>query len=277
MVLADPSQFDTAIVNMAVNARDAMDGEGSLTIAVRTIDKLPPVRNHPHVVGNFVAISIIDTGAGISAADIEHIFEPFFTTKGVGHGTGLGLSQVFGFAKQSSGEITVESEPRKGTTFTLYLPLTMEQESQVVGRSGEISEMTAGCILVVEDNSEVGKFATQALAELGHDSRLAIDADAALAELERGADRFDIVFTDVVMPGRSGIELAAEIGRLYPKLPVVLTSGYSHVLAQEGTKGYELLRKPYSIAELAQALNQASERKRGVDLFTIDHPPIIST
>ena len=262
MVLADPSQFDTAIVNMAVNARDAMDGEGSLTIAVRTIDKLPSVRNHPQVLGNYVAISIIDTGAGISAADIEHIFEPFFTTKGVGHGTGLGLSQVFGFAKQSSGEISVDSEPRKGTTFTLYLPLTTEQESQVVGQSGEISEMTAGCILVVEDNSEVGEFATQALAELGHDSHLAIDADAALAELERGADRFDIVFTDVVMPGRSGIELAAEIGRLYPNLSVVLTSGYSHVLAQEGTKSYELLRKPYSIAELSKALNRASERKR---------------
>ena len=121
--------------------------------------------------------------------------------------------------------------------------------------------MTTRCILVVEDNLEVGEFATQALAELGHETRLAINADAALAELAIDAERFDLVFTDVVMPGRSGIELAGEIARLYPGLPVILTSGYSHVLAQEGASGLELLRKPYSIDELAGILHRVSRRR----------------
>jgi PAS domain S-box-containing protein len=258
-VLADPSQFDTAIVNMAVNARDAMNGEGTLTIAVDIVDTRPAVRQHPPVRGDHVAVSITDSGHGISAADIEHIFEPFFTTKGVGHGTGLGLSQVFGFAKQSSGEVIVDSEPGQGTTFTLYLPATAEQTDQGDERRAVPRTMAPGCILVVEDNKEVGAFATQALAELGHGTYLAVDADAALAELDRVPGRFDLVFTDVVMPGRSGIELAADIARLHPGLPVVLTSGYSHVLAQEGTNGFELLRKPYSIDELARVLDRAAQ------------------
>jgi signal transduction histidine kinase len=119
---ADPSQFDTALVNMAVNARDAMEGEGTLTITVHPVSTIPPIRSHPAVSGDFVAVCIEDTGAGIAPDRIEHIFEPFFTTKGVGQGTGLGLSQVFGFAKQSGGEIRVQSTVGQGTMFVLYLP-----------------------------------------------------------------------------------------------------------------------------------------------------------
>ncbi len=257
-VNADPSQFDTAIVNMAVNARDAMDGEGHLTIAVSPADHMPAVRNHPRVDGAMVRVAIRDTGSGIPADRIEQIFEPFFTTKAVGHGTGLGLSQVFGFAKQSNGGVIVESEVGVGTTFTLYLP-RVAADSGVQRGSTETDARRlppGSCVLVVEDNAEVGRFATQALTELGYESVWASNADAAMTQIGGAGHRFAVVFTDVVMPGRSGIELAAAIRERWPGMPVVLTSGYSHVLAQQGTGGHVLLQKPYSIEQLARALGQ---------------------
>ena len=256
---ADVSQFDTAIVNMAVNARDAMDRKGMLAIAVRPADAIPAMRNHPRVAGDFVAVSISDTGAGIADDKIEHIFEPFFTTKEVGEGTGLGLSQVFGFAKQSGGEILVESVFGAGTVFTLFLPrAAARREERRVPDRDRIAPDRGACILVVEDNQDVGAFATSALAELGHATVLAGNAEQALARLAEDATAFDAVFSDVVMPGISGIELAQEINRRHPDLPVLLTSGYSNVLAQEGTHGFDLLHKPYSMAELSAALRRVT-------------------
>ncbi|MBB2960943.1 ATP-binding protein [Methylobacterium sp. R2-1] len=262
-VNADPNQFDTALVNMAVNARDAMEGAGQVTIRVEAVEQMPPVRTHPAVRGPFVAVSISDTGSGIPKDSLERIFEPFFTTKGVGQGTGLGLSQVFGFAKQSHGEVVVASEVGHGTTFTLYLP-RVGGEVQMPDR-GEAEPPSSGsgtCVLVVEDNVEVGTFATQTLAELGFATAWAANAQEALAELTTGAGRFDVVFTDVMMPGMNGVDLAREIQRLYPDLPVVLTSGYSHVLAEKGTDGFDLLDKPYSVDQLARTLRNAINRLR---------------
>ena len=257
---ADPSQFDTALVNMAVNARDAMSGEGRLTIEVRPASAIPTVRGHPPVDGPFVAVSLSDTGSGMPPETIERIFEPFFTTKAVGHGTGLGLSQVFGFAKQSGGEVDVSSEVGRGTTFTLYLPRVAPPASanQIVDPLDVLVDGQGACVLVVEDNEDVGAFATQALAELGYETVLAVDAEAALIELERDAGRFDVVFSDVVMPGMNGVELGQEIRRRHQALPVLLTSGYSHVLAQNGTHGFELLHKPYSIEQLSRVLRKAA-------------------
>ena len=170
-ISADPSQFDTSIVNMAVNARDAMNGEGSLTIRVEAVDQVPAVRGHPVVAAPHVAVSITDTGGGIAPDRIEHVFEPFFTTKEAGHGTGLGLSQVFGFAKQSRGEIAVRSEVGRGTTFTLYLPIVLPLQSEEMITALPHAVLREGaCVLVVEDNREVGQFATQALFELGYSS-----------------------------------------------------------------------------------------------------------
>ncbi len=259
----DPSQFDTALVNMAVNARDAMDGDGRLTIRVRAVQGMPAVRLHSAVKGDFVAVDVSDTGSGIAADRMERIFEPFFTTKGVGQGTGLGLSQVFGFAKQSGGEITVQSEVGQGTTFTLYLPRWPHRPRRppLPSRHHWLTA-TATCVLVVEDNAAVGTFAVQTLSDLGYVPVLANNAEEALAELELDAERFDVVFSDVVMPGMSGIELGQEIRRRYHDLPVLLASGYSHVLAQNGTYGFELLHKPYSVEQLSRLLRKVATWKR---------------
>ncbi|RZK79316.1 MAG: response regulator, partial [Methylobacterium sp.] len=213
----DPSQLDTALVNMAVNARDAMDGAGRIDIAVRAASVIPAVRSHPAVHGRFVAIAMTDTGSGIEPDKLERIFEPFFTTKGVGEGTGLGLSQVFGFAKQSGGDITVESEVGRGTVFTLYLPQVDQAAPAEVDAAGEgLADGHGTCVLVVEDNAEVGTFTTQSLAELGYSTVWAADAQEALAELAADATRFDIVFSDVMMPGMNGIELGKAIRESHP-------------------------------------------------------------
>ncbi|RZM28542.1 MAG: PAS domain-containing sensor histidine kinase, partial [Sphingomonas sp.] len=253
-ILADRSQFDTSIVNMAINARDAMAGEGKLTIGVGLVSGIPAIRGHAPVVGDFVAVTVTDTGAGIAPEDLYRIFEPFYTTKGVGAGTGLGLSQVIGFAKQSGGDIRVDSQLGAGATFTLYLPRASELAAET-GPDRLPRGSTQGdglCVLVVEDNEQVGQFATDALQQLGYQSVLASDGNAALDELETDSARFDVVFSDVVMPGMSGMDLAARIRERHPGLPVVLTSGYSHVLAQNGTHGFELLHKPYSIEQLSR-------------------------
>ena len=260
---ADPSQFDTALVNMAVNARDAMDGEGQLTIGVQPVPQMPAVRNHAAVPGAFVAVSITDTGTGIPEVQLEQIFEPFFTTKGVGQGTGLGLSQVFGFAKQSGGEVTVTSRLGKGTTFTLYLPrVSGKSQTADVSEPEPLMDGHGTCVLIVEDNQDVGTFATQTLAELGYVTVWAANAEEALAELAKDAERFDVVFSDVVMPGMNGIDLAHEIRRQHHDLPVLLASGYSHVLAQNGTYGFELLHKPYSVEQLSRLLRKVATWQR---------------
>jgi PAS domain S-box-containing protein len=264
-VEADASQFETALVNMAVNARDAMDGEGTLTIRVEGLSAMPPIRRHGGSQGRFVALSLSDTGAGIPADKLTQIFEPFYTTKEVGKGTGLGLSQVFGFAKQSGGDVQVESEVGRGTTFTLYLPRTdaagaahgaAAQEGAAPAEHGRGRR-----VLVVEDNVEVGRFSTQLLQDLGYETTWAANADEAL-KLIAEVDGFDAVFSDVVMPGMSGIELGHEIRRRHPGLPVVLTSGYSHVLAEEGRHGFELLQKPYAAEDLSKVLRRVT-RHRG--------------
>ncbi|CCD96517.1 putative sensor histidine kinase with a Response regulator receiver domain [Bradyrhizobium sp. ORS 375] len=258
-VNTDAGQFETALINMAVNARDAMAGQGLLSVIVAPAPDLPtPVAPHDRPPLGYVAIAVQDTGVGIPQDQVGRIFEPFFTTKTIGQGTGLGLSQVFGFAKQSGGEIGVVSEVGKGATFTLYLPRVapaQDQRSETGGHAMPISGRGMS-VLVVEDNIDVGRSATEALAELGYLTTLVDNARDALEELIGGASRFDVVFTDVVMPGMTGLELAEEIRRLELNIPVVLASGYSHVLAQQGTHGFELLRKPYSIEELSRVLHK---------------------
>jgi CheY-like chemotaxis protein len=253
-------------VNMAVNARDAMEGEGTLTLRLDCGMPLPSIRGHAGAPGPFAAVSLSDTGAGISPDVLTRIFEPFFTTKEVGKGTGLGLSQVFGFAKQSGGDVAVASEPGRGTTFTLYLP---EAEMDFVGAEdgSEAAGLEPGGagqrVLVVEDNIEVGRFATQILQDLGYAMTWAANAEEALDRIGSDGGGFDVVFSDVVMPGMGGIELAKLLRLRLPDLPVVLASGYSHVLAEEGAHGFELLQKPYSADQVSAILRQVVRRRPG--------------
>jgi CheY-like chemotaxis protein len=233
-----------------------MDGEGTLSVSAHAVTEIAADPWHERVEGDHVAIAIGDTGRGIPPALMAQIFEPFFTTKEVGKGTGLGLSQVYGFAKQSGGDVRVASRIDEGTTFTLYLPrIAAPQRAEKAARRRRAeAPMKRSRILVVEDNADVGAFATQLLAELGHETKLAPNGREALDMIEADETGFDLVFSDVVMPGMTGIELARVLRERRPDLRVVLTSGYSHVLAQEGRHGFELLHKPYSVESLTRIL-----------------------
>ena len=257
-VEADPNQFETALLNLAVNARDAMPGGGDIIISIDHVAEVPAVRDHARRRGKFVAVSVTDTGTGIPESELRHIFEPFFTTKEVGKGTGLGLSQVYGFAKQSEGDIDVENVAGKGAMFTLYLPHAridelLRKQSQASRRVDDVPR-DRGRVLIVEDNRSVGEFALESLSELGYAATLVGNADAALATLEKEADSYDIVFSDVVMPGMNGVELAKRIRDRWPSLGVVLTSGYSHILATDHDHGFTIIQKPYTIDRIDQAL-----------------------
>ncbi|MCJ2127582.1 hybrid sensor histidine kinase/response regulator [Methylobacterium sp. E-045] len=266
-IKVDQSQFETALVNIAVNARDAMNGEGTLTMRLRCSAPIPPIRGHAGGPGPFAVVELTDTGTGIAEEDLTRIFEPFFTTKEVGKGTGLGLSQVFGFAKQSGGDVDVHSVLGQGTTFSLYLPeveavLDAVADEEGIGPGPDGKGLK---VLVVEDNIEVGKFATQILEDLGYRTEWVANAEHALDRLGPDGDGFDAVFSDVVMPGMGGIALAEELRRHLPRMPVVLASGYSHVLAQNDDHGFELLHKPYSADQLSHVLRRityGSRRRR---------------
>ena len=264
LVNADAGQFETALFNMAVNARDAMQGRGRITFTVQAATSIPDMPAHPVGSHGFVTVAVTDIGSGIPESQLGRIFEPFFTTKQVGQGTGLGLSQVFGFAKQSGGEVTVESEVGRGSTFTLDLP-RVPAKVLPQRQAPDTAPALAGSgmsVLLVEDNIEVANFAADGLTELGYCVTLVDNASDALAELTSDADRFDVVFSDVVMPGMTGLDLAHAIRDRGIDVPIVLTSGYSHVLAQDGSFGFELLQKPYSIEALSRVLYTAARLRR---------------
>lgn len=256
-VCADSSQFETALINMALNARDAMNGQGTLVLRLERDQPLPCIRGHGGSGKPFVAISLTDTGSGIAQATFERIFEPFFTTKEVGKGTGLGLSQVFGFAKQSGGNVDVASVLGQGTVFTLYLPQVEPEltlDSTVQAPLELDPDAARRRILIVEDNLEVGRFANQILQDLGYQTVWATHAEEALEMIGPDARAFDGVFSDVVMPGMGGVALARELRRRRPDLPVILTSGYSEELANCGYDGFEFLAKPYSADQISRVL-----------------------
>ncbi len=262
--IADIAQFETALMNLAVNGRDAMDEEGRLTINVRKVGRIPALRAQASRSGEFVAISMTDTGTGIAPDKLEAIFEPFFTTKEVGKGTGLGLSQAFGFAKQSDGDIEVTSTPGQGATFTIYLPRAASPAGTAEAAIAGSKSAPTGRgyrVLVVEDNDEVGQFSMELLEDLGYAVKRVASADAALAILAEDEFVADLVFSDVIMPGMNGVELAGIIRARYPGLPVVLTSGYSNVLAENAHRGFELIQKPYSVKSLSRILRKAISEK----------------
>jgi CheY-like chemotaxis protein len=247
-VEADRVQLESALLNIAVNARDAMPKGGLLTIRTAII------RDDDQAA--MVAISVSDSGEGMDQDTLNRAFEPFFTTKSTGHGTGLGLSQVYGFATQSGGDVRIESTPGAGTVVTLLLPCSSSETSgQAEEQGARLDGRRTGRILVVEDSDEVGAFAEHLLVELGHEVVRVASGDAALpVALD---EPFDAVFTDVVMPGMSGLELAALLAEARPGLPVILTTGYSDEIARSGAGGRPVILKPYRPETLAAAIDQA--------------------
>lgn len=264
-IYADGSQFDTALINMVVNARDAMDGVGQLTIRVERVEAsaLAPVTSLAP--GAYVAITLTDTGSGIAADKLGLIFEPFYTTKGVGQGTGLGLSQVFGFVKQSGGEVAVHSELGSGSRFTLYLPSATHPEQAPMQHSRPVLADSGLRVLMVEDNPQIGTYTSAMLEQSGFKVVWAAAAEQALEVLRTDPEPFDVVFSDIAMPGMSGVELYANIQQAWPGMPVILTSGYSIAFAdlnREPSQRFELLQKPYRIEDLCARLYASARPTR---------------
>jgi PAS domain S-box-containing protein len=261
-IRVDPSEIENAVINLAINARDAMPRGGRLIIETENVDLAPDVSAaHGVVSGQYVRLSISDTGSGMPPEVVARAFEPFFTTKPPGRGTGLGLASVYGFVRQSGGNATIHSELGRGTTVHLYLPVVASQEPLVDrDQETETSPVVGETVLVVEDNPQVRKLSLSRLALLGYRAIEADDGPAALALLDAGTE-IDVIFSDVVMPGgMTGYELAQHARQRLPGVKVLLTSGYdAETASAQDTTASELkvLRKPYKQADLARALREA--------------------
>jgi CheY-like chemotaxis protein len=270
-VWVDRHQLENALLNLAVNARDAMEGRGTLTIATggRTLAD-QEVGECP--AGDYVTISVTDTGCGMSAEVADRVFEPFFTTKPVGKGTGLGLSQIFGFVRQSGGDIAIDTAPGKGTTVTLYLPrhvgeagspaadaptpVTADAPTQITVATDEPVPARSFDILVVEDDPRVLGATVGALQELGHRVTSCPDPLAAPTAVAM-MPRIDLIISDVLMPGQTGPEMIAELGEQLDGVAVLFVTGFAGEADADLFGGRAVLRKPFTMASLGRAVEEA--------------------
>jgi signal transduction histidine kinase/ActR/RegA family two-component response regulator len=266
-VRVDTNQLENAVLNLAVNARDAMDGEGELRIAIDNrplgeseVGELPA--------GDYVRIAVTDTGSGMPPEVLERVFEPFFTTKPVGKGTGLGLSQIFGFARQSGGDVTIDSAVGAGTTVSLYLPRSDEAVApgaeilpSFAAAAAEPAPAAGQPILVVEDDPRVSRATVGALEELGYRPIACSSGHDALDILARDG-AIELLITDVMMPEMTGTELVRRASALYPWMAVLFVTGYVGEAGDaEDLAGYDILRKPFTVSSLADAVRVALARK----------------
>jgi signal transduction histidine kinase/ActR/RegA family two-component response regulator len=256
-VECDVGELELALLNICVNARDAMPDGGLVRIDGRNVVLPDAGSAEIKLAGDFVALTLTDTGAGIAPAILKRVFEPFFTTKEVGKGTGLGLSQVQGFAEQCGGMATIKSELGRGTAVTLYLPRASAQAVVSAENGRAAPTRGTGTVLVVEDDDAVAQTAAQLLSLIGYASQRVEDARTALSIL-LGGQTFDLVFSDIVMPGgMNGLELAHRIRRHFPELPVLLASGYTQATAEVAREGFPIIAKPYRADTLAEAIRRA--------------------
>jgi len=268
-IWADRSMIDQIIMNIAVNAKDAMPRGGKLVIGTKNviIDDDYIKRNSQGYPGRFVCLTIEDTGVGIDSDTLQHIFEPFFSTKGPGRGTGLGLSVVYGIVQRHEGWIGVYSEKGRGTTFNIYFPAVPVKPEQEIEKLISLEEFKGNGegVLVVEDEKNVREFARRALERNGYRVYTALNAWKALDIFEREKHKLDIVFSDVVLPDKTGVELVEELCKRKPELKVVLTSGYTDHRSQWPAiqeRGYTFLQKPYTLNDLLHKINNELVSKR---------------
>jgi len=261
-IYVDPHQLENAIVNLAVNARDAMDGEGAMRISAQNVtlaaNEVGDIR-----AGEYVRIAVTDTGCGMTPEVMERAFEPFFTTKPVGKGTGLGLSQIFGFAHESGGEVGIQSQPGKGTTVSIYLPRSAAAETvrlhPAMQRSDADATVPGARILVVEDDPRVRASTIEALQDLDYDPVSSSSGAEAIALFESA--EFDLVISDVIMPEMTGPELIKHLKQTHDDFAVLFVTGYVGEGETNDLVGYELLRKPFTVGALANAVAQALSRR----------------
>src|SRR5450755_3272858 len=265
-IRVDPGEFELAILNLAVNAKDAMPGGGTLSLRAKAVT-LKGEASEEGLSGEFIAIRVADTGHGIPSDVLTRVFEPFFTTKEVGKGTGLGLSQVYGFAKQSGGLATISSAEGRGTAITIYLPRSHEEPHVAATPVPQAQPPadTAGTVLLVEDNADVAEVGAGYLRQLGYRVRSVAHAQAAIAALRLDAN-VDLVFSDILMPGgMNGLELAREIGEKFPGIPVLLATGYSASAQDAVRHGVVVLQKPYDLEGLRRNIREAIEGTKARD------------
>jgi nitrogen-specific signal transduction histidine kinase/CheY-like chemotaxis protein len=262
-VRADPGQLEQVLLNLALNARDAMPRGGRISIETFECELTPAYRRaKPGTViqpGQYVVLAVSDTGHGMDKETMSHIFEPFFTTKGVGKGTGLGLSTVYGIVKQSDGYVWTYSEPGQGTTFKIYLPLRSGTVSQARRDSVPGQAMTGETILVVEDDVGVRHMMTRALEDAGYRVLPAAGAAEAIEVVARMPEKISLLLTDIVMPGKNGRELAEQVEELSPGIPVLFTSGYTDgEIERRGLlrPGAAFIQKPLTPRALARAVQK---------------------
>jgi PAS domain S-box-containing protein len=256
-VQVDAGELEIALVNLVINARDAMPEGGAVTVAARNAsvgggESIP--------VGDYVIVTVTDTGVGIPPDVIASVFDPFFTTKPVGKGTGLGLSQVHGFAHQAGGTVKIASALNKGTTLSIYLPRSSVNAERGTVEPADDEPLQAGTVLLVEDNPEVASASAGLLEQLGYAVRWVSNAEDALHEVSKNG--IDVVFSDIVMPGRmDGLGLARALRQSHPKLPILLATGYSEEVRGTSTD-FPILRKPYQMQELSLALAELTRQTR---------------
>ena len=265
-VRVDKSELELALLNLTVNARDAMPDGGRLSISTANVS-LNPDDTPEGLAGEFIALSVTDTGCGIAEDALGRVFEPFFTTKGADKGTGLGLSQVYGFARRSGGTAVVKSTLQRGTTVTIYLPRShAEIEVPLVEDAGQYAAPAGATVLVVEDNHEVRAVTVSLLEQLGYRT-IAVDNAAAALEALGGEPQINVMFSDVVLPGETdGLLLARTVKARSPNMPIVLTTGYARIFDTEPE--FPVLRKPYQISALGriirEALDSATAKRRAL-------------
>jgi CheY-like chemotaxis protein len=268
-VEVDPNQLESAILNLAVNAKDAMPRGGTVTIetANARLDEAYAAEHAEVAPGQYVVIAVSDTGIGMSKEIAARVFEPFFTTKEVGRGTGLGLSQVYGFTKQSGGHVKIYSEEGRGTSVKIYLPRLISDVQTEEETAAASVERSRNCerILVVEDDDDVRAYTAECLRELGYEVIEAHDGTSALRVLEREDEQIDLLFTDVVMPGMTGRELADQAREKRPDLKVLYTSGYTRNAIVHGGRldeGVEMIGKPFTYATLSEKVADVLDKGR---------------
>jgi two-component system, cell cycle sensor histidine kinase and response regulator CckA len=264
-IQADPGQIEQVIMNLAVNARDAMPNGGKLTIESQAcqLDEAYAAIHSEVRPGPYILIAVTDTGTGMSKETLTHIFEPFFTTKELGRGTGLGLATVYGIVKQSRGHITVYSEIDHGTVFKIYLPITQQSAKVSPTVQPRVRPTGDATILLVEDEAPLQGLVTESLKRLGYTILQATNGVEALAVAEHQVGKIDIVITDVVMPRMGGPELVGKLRDKWPDIAVIFMSGYTSATALENANiGAEavLLNKPFSTDVLAQKVSEVQRK-----------------